>query len=481
MRAKRVLAAISAAGCVALLAAPEAAAASGPIFTVMNTSESPPDGVYFRNSPSWNDTSRTYGLGVFMNEQVQLECYASGQPIGQYNDSLWYYVLNVTRPVNYDGEANQGMLNAHYINDHQDANVVDAGVPACVNNRPPVGVQPPPPQPAVALAQGPAAPQGYRYAISLSGFAANAAVSVSCRDSVDPGGFYTFTLQTDTNGQASTAGYCYSGDGPDHWVVANGVESNHVAWTSPMGSGTPPNRSSGSSNNPPPGTSAAGTASPSTPTTGPNSVFYSGTNNPNGSVSGNVATHNFGYSTWAVGNCRPDGAVAFSDNSVGTLAGWSKGRLGVVYFLAAAGAQRVNNVRTIILFDPGSTADIAKPPFWRRWVGDDTCDWHYDINSLLAGWLSSNDQNHLMVLTGKDSEEKVNPNDRNSKSQYLALWKYYFAGIWNQPFANRALVCDYNMMDHPVVLSQFYSLVQYPTFACRPSPSKDNPLTQWNP
>jgi hypothetical protein len=42
------------------------------------------------------------------------------------------------------------------------------------------------PPPAVGLAQGPAAPQGYRYAITLSGFAANTSVSVSCRDSVDP-------------------------------------------------------------------------------------------------------------------------------------------------------------------------------------------------------------------------------------------------------------------------------------------------------
>jgi hypothetical protein len=92
------------------------------------------------------------------------------------------------------------------------------------------------PPPAVGLAQGPAAPQGYRYAITLSGFAANTSVSVSCRDSVDPGGFYTFGLGTDGGGNASTASYCYSGDGPDHWVVAGGVESNHVTW----GGGTPP-------------------------------------------------------------------------------------------------------------------------------------------------------------------------------------------------------------------------------------------------
>lgn len=103
------------------------------------------------------------------------------------------------------------------------------------------GGGPGPAQPTVSLAQGPAAPQGYRYAVTLSGFSPNASVSVSCRDSVDPGGFYTFGLGTDGGGNASTAAYCYSGDGPDHWVVANGVESNHVAW----GGGAPPRRAPG--------------------------------------------------------------------------------------------------------------------------------------------------------------------------------------------------------------------------------------------
>ena len=89
----------------------------------------------------------------------------------------------------------------------------------------------------VTLAQGPAAPAGYRYAIGLSGFPAGTGVSVTCYDSVSPGGFYTFTLTTDGSGSASTASYCYSGDGPDHWLHAGGIESNHVTWG---GSSPPP-------------------------------------------------------------------------------------------------------------------------------------------------------------------------------------------------------------------------------------------------
>jgi len=104
----------------------------------------------------------------------------------------------------------------------------------------------PQPQPgprSVTLAQGPAAPAGYRYAITISGFPANTSVSISCRDSVDPNGFYTFGLTTNGSGSASTASYCYSGDGPDHWVIAGGTESNHVTWggsVSPPPSTPPP-------------------------------------------------------------------------------------------------------------------------------------------------------------------------------------------------------------------------------------------------
>lgn len=85
--------------------------------------------------------------------------------------------------------------------------------------------------PTVRLSQGPPAPSGYRYSISLTGFAADANVSVTCYDSVSTNGFYSFSLRTNGSGNASTSSECYSGDGPEHWVVANGVASNHVTWS----------------------------------------------------------------------------------------------------------------------------------------------------------------------------------------------------------------------------------------------------------
>lgn len=100
----------------------------------------------------------------------------------------------------------------------------------------PASPSPASPNPVVQLAQGPAAPAGYRYAVTLTGFPASTSVSVECYDSVSPGGFYNFSLPTSSSGAAYTASECYSGDGPDHWVVADGVTSNHVTW----GSSSPP-------------------------------------------------------------------------------------------------------------------------------------------------------------------------------------------------------------------------------------------------
>jgi hypothetical protein len=60
------------------------------------------------------------------------------------------------------------------------------------------------------------------------------------------------------------------------------------------------------------------------------------------------------------------------------------------------------------------------------------------------------------------------------------LWKYYFAGIWNQPFADHALVCDYNNMDYPDVLKTFAGVVRIPPSGCPVATNKPLP-TAWHP
>jgi hypothetical protein len=102
------------------------------IFRVMNTSEKAPDGVYFRNSAHTADTDQVVGHGVYAGDEVQDICYAIGDPVGPFNDRIWYQVRNVTRPtVPGSGASNSGWLNAHYIDDGLSATEVDPEVPAC--------------------------------------------------------------------------------------------------------------------------------------------------------------------------------------------------------------------------------------------------------------------------------------------------------------------------------------------------------------
>lgn len=86
------------------------------------------------------------------------------------------------------------------------------------------------PMRAIMLSKG--APRGAAnwYAVEAIGFPANSAITFTCHDSVDAGGFYSIALQTDASGKAATPTLCYSSDGPDHWVTAPGASSNRVAW-----------------------------------------------------------------------------------------------------------------------------------------------------------------------------------------------------------------------------------------------------------
>lgn len=121
-----------------------AATAAGQVYTVMNTSEVAPDGVYFRNSPHTGDTRRITGLGVYKNEQVSVDCYAGGDAVAPYGNTTWEYARNLTRPI-VNGQPNQGWLNSHYVNDGQSANHAPPGLSVC-------GAPPAPPVAVVAVA-----------------------------------------------------------------------------------------------------------------------------------------------------------------------------------------------------------------------------------------------------------------------------------------------------------------------------------------
>ncbi len=223
-------------------------------------------------------------------------------------------------------------------------------------------------------------------------------------------------------------------------------------------SGVPPCNAANSPTPPPPPSSV-----------GPTSVFYSPTK---GVATGipelhNIADRDLAFEQWATGDCSPFAAASLP-NSVRTLAGWSRGRLGPIYFLHKAGPHAVSQIRTIILFDPGSKANFKA-----------SCDVRYDVNALLANWLKSNSANRLIVLTGRDSEDKrFGP--LGGGSTFAGLWKFYFAGLWNQPFANRAQVCDYDGLDHRVLLKAFAWIVKNPPQRCPTAPGLPQPVS-WHP
>lgn len=130
---------------------PAATAAGGPTYPVMNTSEYPPDGIYFRNGPDWNNTSRVTGWGVYAGDRVQLWCWQTGADNvlrRSGGNNVWYIALNVTRPSRSGGE-NSGWINAHFVNDGTQPYQVAPGVPACVNGQVPQTPQPNPGTPPV--------------------------------------------------------------------------------------------------------------------------------------------------------------------------------------------------------------------------------------------------------------------------------------------------------------------------------------------
>ena len=105
-------------------------AAADTTFPVMNTSEQPPDGVYFRKEPRMDSAVRISGFGVFKNEVVSAACFTRGEKVGKFGNDIWYYAKNVTRP-SVGGQSNEGYINTHFIDDGMKAGQAAPGVPQC--------------------------------------------------------------------------------------------------------------------------------------------------------------------------------------------------------------------------------------------------------------------------------------------------------------------------------------------------------------
>jgi hypothetical protein len=102
-------------------APPAAPAASGLIFSIFNAD----GGVFYRDSPSWSDTRRIPGVGVYDGDRVELICGRLGTSVGPYDNRAWSLVRNLSRPVG------EGWVNEHFIDDGAPSNSFLAAEPQC--------------------------------------------------------------------------------------------------------------------------------------------------------------------------------------------------------------------------------------------------------------------------------------------------------------------------------------------------------------
>lgn len=211
----------------------------------------------------------------------------------------------------------------------------------------------------------------------------------------------------------------------------------------------------------------------------PRSVFYS----PLAPATGlrdvkSVADINKKVSEWSAGDCSSAKAVKGIPDTVDTLAGWSKGRLGPVYFLSEANEQQRKQIDNIILLDPGAKSDMARNRV-AEIRGRITCDWRYNPSRVLADWLKADDSNRLTIVMGSDTEMKEDSSDPKSQSTFVGLWEFYLADSWDQPFADRITICDYEGMSHEAIMRNFGDMIKKRNMGC--SALRGYKLMQWHP
>jgi hypothetical protein len=291
--------------------------AEQPVFPVMNTSEEPPDGVWFRTAADPGQTTRTDGVGIYAGEHLRVRCFAVGTPFGPHHNDIWYYAVNVERPT-AAGRSNEGWMNTHYVDDGMTADNPHPSVPRC------------------ARADG------------------NGDAPVR---------------------RAPAAMYFSPYDGQDTYRVKDGstIEVNKKTWWKGCGG----------------------------------------------------SRHAYDIGKQALGG-RP----------AKTLAGWSAGRLGVLFFLKHATDDELRQLRYVLLIDPGDL-DIM------------TCDSTLAGGGLggvyLARWLSANPNAHLVVISASWT--------RSGRSK--GIQEVYFNPIrdWSKQngskLERRVLTCNYTMGHDP--------------------------------
>lgn len=383
----------------AILLAP-ANAWSGPTYQVMNAD----GGIFFRNSPHWDDHPTLVGYGVYPGETVQASCWLWGEGVGPYNNHIWYDVLNLTRPT-VSSRSDDGWLNTHFIQDGMTADHPNPTVPQCGT----APVQPPtaPPTPNSTPVSTPVTTP-----VPNSGIQGGSNVIQNLSTQPIQGGGNPSNITPTPPEIPGGASVYYSPYEQHLWVP--------LIWNDPN----------------------------------TDDIWYPCGPVVFGSHLGRCVVHEPAPATKTLYSNQWQGvgggsAGQFSDvingKRVTTLAGWSVGRVGPLYFLHTF-PSRAANIDYIILFDPGSYDELRNNDCHD--VGDDNC-FKGIISSELATWLK-NPGHHVLVMAGGDTQN------------YQGINEVYFKGVHGSPKARQVMICGYGAMGHEDIWINFRHLVAQP-------------------
>ncbi|HEU4967185.1 MAG TPA: hypothetical protein VFT53_06975 [Candidatus Saccharimonadales bacterium] len=104
------------------------AEAQGPRYTVTQAAKG---GILSRTTPNWEDTPHIIGQGIYPNDVLTLKCgVTDGSPVGQYNNTTWYFVHNNSR------NEPDFWANDHYLDTPNTAGHIAPDVTVCPNKGP---------------------------------------------------------------------------------------------------------------------------------------------------------------------------------------------------------------------------------------------------------------------------------------------------------------------------------------------------------
>lgn len=158
--------------------------------------------------------------------------------------------------------------------------------------------------------------------------------------------------------------------------------------------------------------------------------------------------------SWVKGDCQNEYAndfpTEYDGRLVTTLAGWSLGRLGPIYFLEQEHDTRRHNIDYIVLFDPGSHKEYTQNPCDQR---DSVQNGMRSQSETLARWLELSDNNQLVVLAGETTRDETASSNGELHSGLEAT--LLAEARRDSGISDQVVVCSYDDKSHEEMYLHF--------------------------